>query len=222
MIRGEVERPKRNIRYKLVNEGDEYYILDLDRPLWLILFPFVYWFKSHLVYQINEATYERLKHAEEKKSGKWAMILPVTFISPFLGRIIAPATEKYDNVFPYILNISLVIVFIAIMLGIRIYVHKTCYEKTDRVTGGLELLPKRKIKIRPKGIKDYLIAVFGYTLFLTFFLMSIAFTIIYNNPTLIFAISLIGFVYLIMNTIVINIGYVRINYIDGHEEKNVT
>ena len=63
----EVERPNKNIRYKLVNVEDEYYILDQDRPIWLILFPFVYWFKSHWVYQINQPTYEKLKQPDEKK-----------------------------------------------------------------------------------------------------------------------------------------------------------
>ncbi|MEJ8778597.1 DUF443 family protein [Pseudogracilibacillus sp. ICA-222130] len=219
---GEVERPNKNIRYKLVKINDEYYILDQDKPMWLILFPFVYWFKSHLVYQINEATYERLKHAEEKKSGKWEIVLPVVLIGPFLGRVLAPMTEKYDNVIPYILNIALAITFIIIMISVRIYVHQACYKKTDKITNGLEILPKKKIKIRPKKLGDYLVATFGYFLFLTFFLMGLGMTITYNNPVFISISNGIGFMFLIVNTIFINIGYAKIRYLDNNEEKNVT
>lgn len=221
---GEVERPNKNIRYKLVNVEDEYYILDQDRPIWLILFPFVYWFKSHMAYQINQATYERLKQPDEKKKGKWEMILPVAFVSPFLGRVLAPITEKYDNIIPYILNIALLIIFMVIIISIRIYVHQTCHKKTDKIIGGLDILPKRKIKIRPKKSSNYLVATFGYFLFLTFFIMGEAMAITYNNPTLIFISSGIGFMFLIMNTIFINIGDAKIKYLkyDHDEEKSIT
>src|SRR5699024_4720094 len=165
---GEVERPNKNIRYKLVNVEGEYYILDQDRPIWLVLFPFAYWFKSHIVYQINQATYEKLKQPDEKKRGKWEMILPIAFISPVLGRILASKAERYDYLIPSMFSAVLLIVFIIATISIRIYVHQTCLKKTDKITGGLEMLPKRKIKIRPKELSNYLIATFGYFLFSIF------------------------------------------------------
>jgi len=221
---GEVERPNKNIRYKLVNVEDEYYILDQDRPIWLILFPFVYWFKSHLVYQINQATYEKLKQPDEKKRGKWEMILPVAFISPFLGRILASKAERYDHLIPSMFSAVLLIVFIIATISIRIYVHQTCFKKTDKITDGLEMLPKRKIKIRPKRISIYLGAIFTYFFFLSISILGGVGTITYNNPTLIFVSSGIGFVYLISNTAFINIGYAKVKYLKNNydEEGSIT
>src|SRR5699024_4006847 len=216
---GEVERPNKNIRYKLVKVEDEYYILDLDRPIWLILFPFAYWFKTHWVYQIDQATYE-LKQPDEKKRSKWKMILPVAFISPFLGRILASKAEKYDYISSFMVSVVLIIVFIILTIGIRIYVHQTCIKKTDKITDGLEMLPKRKIKIRPKRLSNYLIATLGYFLFSIFSTVGGGLTLTYNNPTFILVSSGIGFMFLIMNTIFINIGDAKVKYLENPHSKS--
>lgn len=210
---GKVERPDKNIRYKLMNVENEYYILDQDKPIWAILFPFIFWLKSHTVYQIDQAIFERLKQPEEKKTGKWAMILPVAFISPFLGRILASLADGFDNLIPAILTTVLLIVFIVSMISIRIYVHLACYKKTDRITGGLESLPKKKIKIRPKRLSNYLAATVGYVIFLSFFILGGVATITYNNPTLIIVSIVSGSVFLIINTGFINIGNAKVTYI---------
>lgn len=219
-----MERPNKNIRYKLVSVGDEYYILDQDRPIWLILFPFIYWFKFHLVYQIDQATYEKLKQPDEKKKGKWEMILPVAFISPFLGRILASKAERYNYLSSSMVSVVLVIVFIIVTITIRIYVHQTCLKKTDKITGGLEMLPKRKVKIRPKKLSIYFVATFGYFLFLSFSILGGFLTITLNNPTTLVVLVVTGFMFLIMNTIFINIGEAKIKYLknDYKEEKSIT
>src|SRR5699024_502767 len=220
---GEVERPNKNIRYKLVNVEGEYYILDQDRPIWLILFPFAYWFKSHIVYQINQATYEKLKQPDEKKRSKWEMILPVAFISPFLGRILASKAERYDHLIPPMFSAVLLIVFIIATISIRIYVHQTCFKKTDKITDGLTMLPKRKIKIRPKKISIYLGAVFTYFLFLSFAILGGFLTITLNNPTPLLVLVVAGIVFLISNTAFINIGYAKVKYLENkYDEERST
>ena len=220
---GEVERPNKNIRFKLVNVEDEYYILDQDRPIWLILFPFAYWFKSHIVYQINQATYEKLKQPDEKKRSKWEMILPVAFISPFLGRVLASKAERYDHLIPSMVSVILLIVFIIVTIGIRIYVHQKCFKKTDKITGGLEMLPKRKIKIRPKKLSNYLIATFGYFLGLSFSILGGVAIINYNNPTLLLVLVVSGIIFLISNTLFINIGDAKIKYLENkYDEERST
>jgi len=220
---GEVERPNKNIRFKLVNVEDEYYILDQDRPIWLILFPFAYWFKSHIVYQINQATYEKLKQPDEKKRSKWEMILPVAFISPFLGRVLASKAERYDHLIPSMVSVILLIVFIIVTIGIRIYVHQKCFKKTDKITGGLEMLPKRKIKIRPKKLSNYLIATSGYFLGLSFSILGGVAIINYNNPTLLLVLVVSVIIFLISNTLFINIGDAKIKYLENkYDEERST
>src|SRR5699024_4970133 len=220
---GEVERPNKNIRFKLVNVEDEYYILDQDRPIWLILFPFAYWFKSHIVYQINQATYEKLKQPDEKKRSKWEMILPVAFISPFLGRVLASKAERYDHLIPSMVSVILLIVFIIVTIGIRIYVHQKCFKKTDKITGGLEMIPKRKIKIRPKKLSNYLIATLAYVLCLSFSILAGVAIINYNNPPLLLVLVVAGIIFLISNTLFINIGDAKIKYLENkYDEERST
>ena len=220
---GEVERPNKNIRYKLVNVEGEYYILDQDRPIWLILFPFIYWFKSHIVYQIDQASFEKLKQPDEKKRSKWEMILPVAFISPFLGRILASKAERYNHLSSSMISIVLIIVFIMITISIRIYVHQTCFKKTDKITGGLEMLPKRKIKIRPKKTSIYLGAIFTYFFFLSFSILGGALTISLNNPTFLFTLVVTGIIFLISNTAFINIGDAKVKYLENkYDEERST
>src|SRR5699024_315794 len=216
----EVERPNKNIRYKLVSVEDEYYILDQDRPIWLILFPFVYWFKSHIVYQINQATYEKLKQPDEKKRSKWEMISPVAFTSPFLGRFLASKAERYNHLSSSMVSIVLIIVFIIATISIRIYVHQVCFKKTDKITGGLEMLPKRKIKIRPKKISIYLIATNGYFLGLSFSILGGFLTITLNNPTPLLVLVVAGIIFLISNTVFINIGDAKIKYLENPHSKS--
>src|SRR5699024_6310789 len=200
-----------------------YYILDQDRPIWLILFPFIYWFKSHVVYQINQATYEKLKQPDEKKRSKWEMILPVAFISPFLGRALASKAERYNHLSSCIVSIVLRIVFIIVTISIRIYVHQICFKKTDKITGGLEMLPKRKIKIRPKKISIYLIATYGYFLGLVFSILGGFLTITLNNPTPLLVLVVAGIVFLISNTAFINIGDAKVKYLKNkYDEERST
>src|SRR5699024_11471928 len=109
------------------------------------------------------------------------MILPIAFISPVLGRILASKAERYDYLIPSMFSAVLLIVFIIATISIRIYVHQTCLKKTDKITGGLEMLPKRKIKIRPKKLSNYLIATFGYFLFSIFSIVGGVLTITYKD-----------------------------------------
>src|SRR5699024_9035861 len=148
------------------------------------------------------------------------MILPIAFISPVLGRILASIAERYDYLIPSMFSAVLLIVFIIATISIRIYVHQTCFKKTDKITGGLEMLPKRKIKIRPKKLSNYLIAIFGYFLFSIFSIVGGGLTLTYNNPTFILVSSGIGFMFLIMNTIFINIGDAKVKYLENPHSKS--
>src|SRR5699024_2788115 len=120
-------------------------------------------------------------------------------------------------------SVVLVIVFIIITISIRVYVRQACYKKTDKITGGLTMLPKRKIKIRPKKLSNYLIATFGYFFCLSFSLLGSNMAISYYNPSFLIILSTVGFMYLIMNTTFINIGDAKVKYLENkYDEERST
>src|SRR5699024_6120776 len=113
--------------------------------------------------------------------------------------------------------------FIIATISIRIYVHQVCFKKTDKITGGLEMLPKRKIKIRPKKISIYLIATYGYFLGLSFSILGGYLTITFNNPTPLLVLLVSVIIFLISNTVFINIGDAKVKYLENkYDEERST
>ncbi len=44
----------KNIRYRMLHINGGHYIIDMDRPIWVFLFPMIYWFIPHTVYRIDD------------------------------------------------------------------------------------------------------------------------------------------------------------------------
>jgi len=147
-IIGNVEHMYKNVRYKLLQVDDTYYLLDMDRLAWSIVFPFIYWFVPHPVYQIDKATYESLKIPDEQRGGRIWGVLAIAGISVPLGRLIGSISDQYIDAMPYVFMMIMFIVFIDISICIRLFVHCSSNRKmNNRIR--LDTMPKRNIKIRP-------------------------------------------------------------------------
>src|SRR5699024_1044949 len=230
----EVVIPYRNARYRIFKLEDKHYILNLDRPILSVLLPFIMWFIPHTVYQVDKETYEKLKEpnkenikkpTNKKTSAFWTVVLPIGFIGSLIGRVLAPKTEGLDGLLPSILTLVLLTFFLVIIVGLRIYVSKRIYKKVDKVVGKIDTLPKRKIKIRPKKISNYFMALFAYLLFGVFFIMGGLMSVDYNDIFLGLVSSGIGFMFLMLSmTLFFPPYYAKIKYIDNNhdDEKSIT
>jgi len=160
-----LEHVFKNIRYKLLQVDDEYYIYDADRLLWSIAFPFMHWFNPHTVYQIDKNTYEELKTPKEEKRSKTWLIVLILGVSVPLGRMLASFTDQYVDAMPYVFMTIMFAIFIAISVGLRILLHHSRRRKINNIIE-LESLSKKVIRIRPIKIGSYIQALFVYFFFL--------------------------------------------------------
>src|SRR5699024_8878223 len=115
-----LEHVFKNKRYKLLHVDGAYYIYDADRLMWSSVFPFIYWFIPHPVYQIDQATYEKLKMPDEEKRSRTWLIVLVLGISVPLGRVLASFTDQYVDAMPYVFMTIMFVIFIATSVSCRL------------------------------------------------------------------------------------------------------
>lgn len=219
----EIVIPHRKARYRIFKAEGSYYMLDLDRPLLSILFPFIIWFIPHRMYQINEEVYEELRKADKEKTKKstdkktkvfLSIILPIGFIGAFLGRFLAPAADAFDDLFPFMFSFILMLFVLIGIFGLRIYFSRKIYKEVDKIVGGITGLPESKIKVRPKELKSYFVAFFGYIFTGIFITMSVEMIVIYNNLSLLIVLIVAETLFLILSMVFfIPSGYAKVKFI---------
>lgn len=121
--------PKMNFRYRLLKVENEWYLMDVDRPIIITYFlPWFTYFIPHKGYQLTEdeveaiapKVFERDKKRQSlvnNKIGKTSLGLGVT--SMLLAR--AFPIEKYLNFTSHLLNLSLMMLILIFVVGLRIW-----------------------------------------------------------------------------------------------------
>lgn len=124
-----VEHVFKNIRYKILHVGDKYYILDMDQPIWSIIFPFLYWFIPHSVYQIDYDSVEKLKMPLKHQGSRGWMVVLTTGISIFLAQLIAPSLSDFNSGTSIVLKSVVLVMSMTVIVEIRLYIYKGSYKK---------------------------------------------------------------------------------------------
>ena len=215
-IVGNLEFLFKNVRYKLLRVKDEYYLLDMDRLAWSIVFPFIYWFVPHPVYRIDEATYEKLKVPGEKRRSIMSAVLFITGVSIPLGRFLGFISDRYLVPIPNVFTMVMFIVFIAISICGRLYVHCSSKRKINN-TIRLDTTPKRSIKIRPT-IVGFIKAFYMYFLFLGICLLGGYLYIEFKDFLAGVSFAVLLCVGLLANTAIIPEGSVKVTYLKDTDQ----
>lgn len=215
-IASTLEHVFKNIRYKLLHVHGKYYIYDMDRLGWSFLFPFIHWFMPHPVYQIDEATYEKLKMPDEEKRSRTWIVLIAAGVSVALVRLFISLVDKLDDVLSFRLTLILLFVFLLITTIIRVYLRHSKYKELHHKIE-LNALPVTFVYIKPANKKSYMLAIYYYLFSLSLSLLN-GFGYVETRNFLI-GIIFIAFtlVFSLVNTLVTPVGSVKVNYI---EEKN--
>ena len=174
--------PKMNFRYRLLKVENEWYLMDVDRPIIITYFlPWFTYFIPHKGYQLTEdeveaiapKVFERDKKRQSlvnNKIGKTSLGLGVT--SMLLAR--AFPIEKYLNFTSHLLNLSLMMLILIFVVGLRIWMgrgegmHEIVADKTPR-----------KVYCFPEYIKNILLPLI-YVTFLIVMFIAVCYAILIN------------------------------------------
>ncbi|MCP8963272.1 MULTISPECIES: DUF443 family protein [unclassified Streptococcus] len=190
-----IERlPKMNFRYHLLKVDGEWYLMEVDRPIIITYFlPWFVYFIPHKAYQLTEdevgvlapKVFERDKKHQSlvnNKIGKTSLGLGVT--SMLLAR--AFPIEKYLNFTSHLLNLSLMMLILIFVVGLRIWM--------GRGEGMQEIVADktpRKVYCFPEYVKNIILPLTIATSFLII-LIALCYAVIINfKPNFIWHIGLL-------------------------------
>ena len=190
-----IERlPKMNFRYHLLKVDGEWYLMEVDRPIIITYFlPWFVYFIPHKAYQLTEdevgvlapKVFERDKKHQSlvnNKIGKTSLGLGVT--SMLLARVFP--IEKYLNFTSHLLNLSLMILILIFVVGLRIWM--------GRGEGMQEIVADktpRKVYCFPEYVKNIILPLTIATSFLII-LIALCYAVIINfKPNFIWHIGLL-------------------------------
>lgn len=121
--------PKMNFRYRLLKVGDEWYLMEVDRPVIITYFlPWFTYFIPHKAYQLTEdeveaiapKVLERDKNILSTQTKAGISTLGAGSLAVLLGR--AFPIEDYLYFTSHLLNLVLMILVLIIAFGIRIWI----------------------------------------------------------------------------------------------------
>lgn len=72
-MRGEIRRLKGNLRYRVLNINEDYYLIDTGYSPWKAISPFFFWLFSNPGYKLNKETATELITNQKARPGKSAM-----------------------------------------------------------------------------------------------------------------------------------------------------
>lgn len=212
-----LEHVFKNIRYKLLHVQGKYYIYDMDRLGWSFLFPFIHWFMPHPVYQIDEATYEKLKMPDEENRSRTWIVLVAAGMSVVLVRIFSSILDKLDDTLSFRLTLTFLFVFLLVTTIIRVSLRRSKYKELNNKVK-LNALSVTFVNIKPANKKSYMLAIYYYLFSLSLSLLN-GFGYVETRNFLI-GIIFIAFtlVFSLVNTLITPVGSVKVTYIEEENE----
>lgn len=92
----EVQHLAKNIRYRIIIINGEYYILDMERSFWKIIFPFLFFLIPSPIFKVEDQDIvERLKTKKKEKMGS-SLAISLGGIAYAIGILLAPLTSYFD------------------------------------------------------------------------------------------------------------------------------
>lgn len=166
---GEVNFLKTNVRYRIIHIADDYYLLDMERSIWLMFMPVLLWLMPQKMYKVDADIAKELSvptsYTSESKGIVWlgaggaAVLTPL--VQPLLDQTIGSTI---------IVNLLLLIIVTTIFISLKLYIRKTLRNKVSR-TVDIDRLENKTIRIWPKYFMQY-INPFIFILFIGFWVVA--------------------------------------------------
>lgn len=204
-----------NPRYKILNIGQDTYILDIGgSSLWRIIFPLFYWILPVNVYKVND---EKLinkvlaPYVKKKRVGWQGFFGGIVALG--LGNLIYPSIEYLNISITPLTSITILLVIFLLIIGLFYYSNILCGRKL-RQHIHLEKHRKEKLWIRPNS-KGYCIDILVfYFLMVTFTVFSIGASLQTPNGFLFVGYTVFLFISLAIGIITIKVGDTTVRFKD--------
>jgi len=186
-----------NMRYRFYTVNGKHYLVDMDERYWVMFFPLIYWFLPHTVYEVDEATFDKLKFDPEEVGEKTEVnidYLAVGGISLLISNLLGYFSNFFEIGTAKSTNIIIIIIAGLIILGFRIYMSIKSRSKI-KTNMNLDALPKASIFIIPTSIKYILTTILFFLMFLICSII-LCYAFIMDNNTvylIMFTISLLAY-----------------------------
>ncbi|MFU0803881.1 DUF443 family protein, partial [Staphylococcus warneri] len=157
---------KNTNRFKIINDGDNIYIIDLDRSWLTILFPFIHYLKKVEIIKLSNQYKSQIENQFEtnRKTNDYFSWL-IVIISLLITTLLRNVLYIFDFKGNLIINIlSLLLMFI---LG---FILRSKYSKRQlKKIYNLEYFNKQQVRIYPQ-LTLILKFIFAYSIILFFFI----------------------------------------------------
>lgn len=205
----EVNLLTKNARYRIIHISGEYYLIDIEKSIWLLFLPILLWLMPHKVYKINAEIAEELRAPTSYTRGSKGVV----WFGAGGAAVLTPLAQSLlDQTIGLTLFINLLLLMIItiIMISLRLYLRKSLRNKLYK-TVDVEKLETKVIRIWPKYFTQYtnpliIILFIGMFVIGMFYLFLIMSNLI---PLVVFLMALP--LLLIMNVVFINPGFGKKN-----------
>ncbi|EJO5346906.1 DUF443 family protein [Clostridium botulinum] len=168
-----VERVYKSLRYRIMLFKNNYYVLDVDKPYVVLIFPFLFWILPHKVYKISAKFAEELKvpkHLKQNFDKKKNLVKTVSFSMLGIMQILRVLTDNFgiSNLNTNIsrdINIVIAVFSLIICIILRVYLGNLA---SSKLKSKLDLEETKIIKIRPLSLKSEIKMNFLYVFLITF------------------------------------------------------
>lgn len=187
--------PKMNFRYRLLKVENEWYLMEVDRPIITSYFlPWFTYFVPHKGYQLTEDEVEAIapkvlegdKNMLSTQTKVGISTLGAGSLAVLLGR--AFPIEDYLYFTSHLLNLVLMILVLCIVVGLRIWLSTRKIE-----TGMMASKKAKKMYCRPGRFRLLLKNLLLVTLALFLSAVSFCFVLSTSKPNLILHVALFAF-----------------------------
>ncbi|EPY2274670.1 DUF443 family protein [Clostridium sporogenes] len=199
-----VEKMYKSLRYRIILFKNNYYVLDLDKPYVVLIFPFLFWILHHKVYRISNELAEELKVPSDLKQNfdkKKNLVRTVSFSMLGIVQILGVLTDNFGNSHldtntSRNINIIIAVFSLIICIILRVYFGKLA---SSKLKSKLDLKEAETIKIRPISLKSEMKMNFFYIFFIMFAFLGVSLYIDTGNMFMLLGSIFLGCMILIWN-----------------------
>ena len=200
------------IRYKHLTVNDEDYLIDIDRPVWVLFIPFAYWLIPHTVYKIsNQHTIEQIKDPTVKQTKASYVNIFGIGMTVLLARLLESISGYFDlNTIP-VVTFIIFLISAMLLISLRLYISKINQRNLYKIANP-EKLQKRKLWIWPKGVIYFFVYIIVY--FIGLLLITFGFYAYFKYKNILLLIYTLIFLFLLLlaNVLTVMPGTTRVRF----------